>query len=367
MKPEVSFIVPCYNLGHLLAECVESILAQTYGDFELLIMDDCSPDQTPEVARSFRDPRVQHIRNERNLGHIANYNKAIGRARGRYVWLISADDRLGRSYVLERYVRLLDAHPEVGYVFCPAIRLEDDREAGVMEFSAAGPRDAVLPGREFLQELVKYNIVQAPTAMARRECYERVSLFPADLPYSGDWFLWCAFGLHYDVGYFAEPMVYRRYHARNISNYFWNDAVHVYVGNQIEVPWRMRRRAEALGYGAVVESARQAIVAEYVRAIAEVKVPMSLAEFADSLTRHARDAAEARGLRAAVRAGLGDHHYWRGDFGEALAHYGAAVREDPWRVRTLAKYALLRAGTAGVRARELVSALRRRARGARAA
>src|SRR6266853_4290713 len=88
--PTVSFIVLCYKLAHLLPECVNSILSQTYFDFEVLIMDDCLPDNTPEVAQSFADPRVRHIRNDPNLGHLRNYNKGIAMAHGKYIWLISA-------------------------------------------------------------------------------------------------------------------------------------------------------------------------------------------------------------------------------------------------------------------------------------
>ena len=58
-SPTVSFVVPCYKLAHFLPECVNSILGQTYGDLEVLIMDDSSPDNTPEVAHSFRDPPVK--------------------------------------------------------------------------------------------------------------------------------------------------------------------------------------------------------------------------------------------------------------------------------------------------------------------
>src|SRR5262249_32156328 len=121
MNPTVTFVVPCFKLAHFLPECIGSILSQSYRDFEVLIMDDCSPDSTPQVAQSFNDPRVRHVRNERNLGHLRNFNKGIGLARGEYIWLISADDRLRRPYVLERYVQLLQAHPEVGYAFCPAV------------------------------------------------------------------------------------------------------------------------------------------------------------------------------------------------------------------------------------------------------
>src|SRR2546425_3448751 len=112
-NPMVSFVVPCYNLAHLLPECINSILCQTYGDFEVLIMDDCSPDKTAEVAQSFRDHRVKHIRNEPNVGHLRNYNNGIALSQGKYVWLISADDCLRRPYILQRYVDLLNRNPRV--------------------------------------------------------------------------------------------------------------------------------------------------------------------------------------------------------------------------------------------------------------
>src|SRR4029079_12158829 len=104
------------------------ILGQTYGDLEVLIMDDCSPDNTAEVARSFQDQRVRHIRNERNLGALPNYNKGISLSRGKYVWLISADDYLQRPYIVQRYVDLMEANPRVNYVFCPCSVVKNGKE-----------------------------------------------------------------------------------------------------------------------------------------------------------------------------------------------------------------------------------------------
>ena len=77
MNPLVSFVVPCYKLAHLMPQCVNSILRQSYENYEILIMDNCSPDNTPEVAASFGDPRVKLVRNETNLGHVRNFNKGI--------------------------------------------------------------------------------------------------------------------------------------------------------------------------------------------------------------------------------------------------------------------------------------------------
>src|SRR5215471_15701082 len=154
MEPKVSFVIPCYNLAHFLADCVNSILSQTYGDFEILIMDDCSPDNTPEVAAEFEDPRVIYIRNEQNLGHLRNYNKGIELSRGKYVWLISADDYLRRPYILERYVQVMEEQPNVGYVFCPAMKVQDRREMEVVSWSEHGAQDAIFKGRDFLKKLL---------------------------------------------------------------------------------------------------------------------------------------------------------------------------------------------------------------------
>src|SRR5258708_15157639 len=155
MTPAVSFVVPCYNLGHLLGECVDSILRQTYDNFEVLIMDDCSPDNTEEIARSFQDPRVKYVRNDSNLGPLPNYNKGISLTRGKYVWLISADDYLRRPYVLQRYVELLEKNPHVGYTFCPGVGVKNGRETEILEYSAQGHRDQILDGRAFLKKLLE--------------------------------------------------------------------------------------------------------------------------------------------------------------------------------------------------------------------
>src|SRR5438067_4592288 len=163
--PTVSFIVPCYKLGHLLPDCVNSILGQTYADFEILIMDDCSPDSTPEVAASFCDNRVKHVRNNPNLGHLKNYNKGIQMARGKYVWLISADDYLRRPYVLQRYVEVMEKNPRVGYTFCPGVCVRDGEEAEVLGYSVYANRDAVIKGQEFLHSLLDKNIVIAASAL----------------------------------------------------------------------------------------------------------------------------------------------------------------------------------------------------------
>jgi len=364
MNPRVSFVVPCYNLGHLLAECVTAILSQTYGDLEVLIMDDCSPDQTADVARSFRDSRVTHVRNDPNLGHLRNYNKGIGLARGKYVWLISADDCLRRMHVVERYVRLMENHPGVGYVFCPAVRLEDGRESDVIDYSWHGDRDAIIDGRSFLAKLVYANTIASPTGMVRKECYDRLGMFPLDMPWCGDWYLWCLFALHYDVAYLAEPMVYYRRHALTMTNRLMSGSLHHCSEEDVAVPWIIKRKAEEAGHRSIVAACRRALAVEYARSVATQRYKtsgpvMTLEECESSLHHHARDDREERWIRARAYAGIADAAYWQRDFARARAFYTKGLREDAWMPKVLLKFALLALGNAGIACRDGLPSLRR--------
>ena len=367
-EPMVSFVVPCYKLAHLLSECVNSILSQTYGDFEILVMDDCSPDETEKVARSFSDSRVRYVRNETNLGNLRNYNKGIELAKGKYIWLISADDRLRRPYVLDRYVSFLEVHPKVGYVFCPAIRLERGQEGEIIGYSYRGPEDQVYEGRRFLAEIIiSGSTVVAPSGMARKECYEKVSFFPLDLPWGGDWYLWALFALHYDVAYFAEAMVNYRQHELSMTNALVSQQVRNCADSDVEVPRRILKKVEEAAATSLVRTCRTAIAMQYAKNLASRKYrslaswhqyTMTLEEFKKSLRVVARDAQEAKFIRVGAYVAAADLCYWQDDFAQALNFYRLALGEDPSLVTVWTKYLLLRLGHVGIRFRASLLAFR---------
>jgi glycosyltransferase involved in cell wall biosynthesis len=348
-SPLVSFVVPCYKHGHFLEECVRSILAQTYTTFEILVMDDCSPDDTPAIAQSFGDPRVRHIRNEENLGHLRNYNKGIGLARGKYVWLINVDDYLLRPYVLERFVTALETHPSASFVICPAIQTYDGVEGPAC--GSHGTVDAVFAGSEFLKRLVIRNQVATPSAMVRKASYDRMGLFELDLPYAGDWFQWCRHALFGDVAYLAEPMVCYRYHDLNMSKSHREQRLPV-IADEVEVRWRTKNTAERLGRATVVRDAIDAIAVDYGNRVAQSmagqsKFGMTFAEFEGSLYAHCDDAVVRRRITGTVLASVGDHFYHQGDLKLARHYYVRALRMNPRDPRTWLKSSLLATGTIG--------------------
>lgn len=363
-NPTVSFIVPCYKLAHLLPECVNSILAQTYRDFEILIMDDCSPDNTAEVARSFTDPRVIHVRNQPNLGHLRNYNKGIRMARGKYIWLISADDCLRRDYALERYVRVMEEHPNVGYVFCAGCALSDHTETGVIRSSMYRREDGIFPGREFLLDLLKGNFILAASGMARKECYEKVSYFPEDMPYGGDWYLWCVYALHYDVAFFADAMVNYRVHDLSMSTIMAQKDMRAIFADILGVPSRMRREGERIGNAAIVERCRETIIGQYAdclsaKEIRDRKSQISIKEFEESLAAFTDSADEQREIRRRVFCGAGDRFCWDGRFAESASMYRRALALSPWMPAVWLKLALLKTGNVGARVRNMLGGVRR--------
>lgn len=354
--PLVSFVVPCYKHGHFLVECIRSILVQTYANVEVLIMDDCSPDDTPVIARSFSDSRVRHIRNEVNLGHLANYNKGIGLARGKYVWLLNVDDYLRRPYVLERFVDTLERHPDAAYVFCPAVQVHDWQEGAV--FGLHGGSDRIFRKPAFLDRLLVRNRVPTPAAMVRRTSYERMGMFELDLPYAGDWFQWCRHALYGDVAYLAEPMVCYRFHELNMSKDHREQPA-VVIADEIAVRWRTKRTAERCGMTAVAQAAVAAIATDYANRVTrrmgqESKFGMTFEEFAASLNQHRATPDERMRITGTVLAGLGDHYYHQRETSLARQFYVRALKQNPRDLRTWVKGGLLAAGPVGRSLRAVV-------------
>lgn len=363
-SPLVSFVVPCYRMAHLLPECVHSILSQSYQNFEILIMDDCSPDDTPVVARSFRDPRISHIRNEENLGHLRNYNKGISLAEGRYIWLISADDVLRRPYVLERYVTFMEQHPAVGYTICPAVGLVDGRDTGILDYSWLGGEDNLLDGRRFLlTKLIGSGCIAAPTAMARKECYTAISMFPLDMPHQGDIYLWSCFALHYDVGYFAEPMVYYRQNQEGMEHTLRRRDPRILFRDNVGVLWRLSRVAAEAGFPKVVERCFDYLAIHYsfrlrCHLFDQSTLGLSSEEFEKSLAEFATCESEARRVRSGAYSGLGDGCYVHGDFKSARRFYRLALDANPWLMAAWLKFGLLASGAVGRQVRSGMAAVR---------
>jgi glycosyltransferase involved in cell wall biosynthesis len=376
-KITVSFVVPCYKLAHLLPQCVHSILSQSYSDFEILIMDDCSPDDTSTVAASFHDPRIRYIRNEENLRQLRNYNKGIHASRGKYIWLISADDYLRNPYLLERYVELMDANSRIGYSFCPAVGVREGKETGILTYSVYGDRDQIVSGHRFLERLLKNNIVVAPSCLVRRECYEKIGVFPIDaiwtgarvaMEWMGDWYLWCVFALSFDVAYFAEPMVCYREHDLSMTNVFTQqENADNCIRAEIAMLWLVRERALSFRLEKPAKDCLHAVAHAYAQYCTSKQYQwldrssvstMSVEQFEESLCLSTQNEEERRLIRSLCFERVGDIFRSRGDLQLARKYYRESSLSGLWMRTVHIKLLLLALGEPGVRVRKVARSLR---------
>jgi glycosyltransferase involved in cell wall biosynthesis len=213
----VDVVIPCYNYGRYLADCVHSVLSQSGVSVRVLVIDDCSPDNTAEVGQALAaaDERVQFRRHAVNQGHIATYNEGIEWTSSDFYLLLSADDYLLPG-ALARAVRVLTEHPEVGFVYGSAI--ETDADGPAPPATPAGELSGlVLSGPEFILRSGSHNMVPTPTAVIRVDLQKRVRGYRPELPHSGDLEMWLRLAAHGSVGFVPVCQAVYRRHPRNMS------------------------------------------------------------------------------------------------------------------------------------------------------
>jgi len=200
--PRVSVCIPTYRGAATLGPAIESVLAQRFGDFELVIVDDQSPDDTAAVVARYADPRIRYHRNERNLGPQGNWNRCLALARGTYFKLLPHDDLLHPDCLLKQVAVLdADADARLALVFCARDVLGPDGRV----LAARGYRGAPegrLAARALMRACVHRgtNVIGEPGAvLCRRALSERIGGFDARQPYVIDLDHWFRLLCHGDA------------------------------------------------------------------------------------------------------------------------------------------------------------------------
>ena len=222
-EPAVTIVVPNFEHAAYLPQRIESLLAQTFQDFEIIFLDDASTDDSVDVIRRYLDPRRMRleVRASNSGGPFALWNRGAALARGRYLWFAEADDWADPAF-LARLVPVLETHPTVTVVHCPFQRV--DPSGRVEDLSAIWWRDLhptrwthdfVAPGREELAWLARWNVISnASGALVRRATFAAVGGANEHLRLAADWELWAKLLLHGDLGFVASPLNYWRWHER---------------------------------------------------------------------------------------------------------------------------------------------------------
>jgi glycosyltransferase involved in cell wall biosynthesis len=205
--PTVSVVIPTYNAASLLPEAVESVLAQTYRDLEIVVVDDGSTDRTPQVMADYGDP-VRYIRKE-NEGSASARNRGIRAARGEYIAFLDADDRW-RPTKLEKQMRAHRADPSLAWSYTGADLVDADT-------GAIRARKTQLRTRhegDVLRNLILGSFVTPSATVVQRRVFDEVGTFDESSLHriSEDWDLWLRIAAHYPIRFIDEPLVENRQH-----------------------------------------------------------------------------------------------------------------------------------------------------------
>lgn len=209
MKPEVSVVIPAYNAEGYLAETIRSVLAQSYSDYEVVVVDDGSSDRTPEVAKSF-EPHVRVLTKE-NGGPASARNLAINNTSGRYIAFLDSDD-LWVEKKLALQVAFLDDNPGVGLTFGEAWMFSD--EAG--EKTIAGKIGYT--GEATFRSLLFGDYIPNSTVMIRRACVDAVGLLneSRELIAVEDYEYWMRIARSFPMEAIPEALAWYRIRAGNL-------------------------------------------------------------------------------------------------------------------------------------------------------
>lgn len=199
-RPDVTVVIPVYNRADLLPRTLGSVLAQTFEDFEVLVVDDCSEDDPGAVIAAMGDARLRHVRQPVNRGVAAARNRGLREARGRLIAFLDDDDEWFPEKLAEQVALFDRSSPDVGLIYTGVETLEEGGKRTYQIPSARG---------DLYRELLARNILHGVPAsgMIRRNVVATVGFFDETLPAIEDYDYWLRICRHFKVECLAQPLV----------------------------------------------------------------------------------------------------------------------------------------------------------------
>jgi glycosyltransferase involved in cell wall biosynthesis len=219
--PPVSVVIPAYNRAATIAAAIESVLRQTWSDFELIVVDDGSSDGTLAAAAAVRDPRVRLVQNPRNLGAAAARNAGVAEARGTWVAFQDSDDEWLPCKLEKQMARLAAVGAPCVGAYCGLLTLGTlDARPGARIRLRYVPDPGIAPVEgDLLPALLKRNIISTQTLVARRDVFAALGGFDAALPAVEDWDFALRLAHRGPIAFVDEPLVHQRFSENSLTRH----------------------------------------------------------------------------------------------------------------------------------------------------
>ena len=190
-SPLVSVVLPTHNRAHLLPRSIQSVLDQSFTDFEIIIVDDGSVDDTERVVKSFQDIRIRYLKLDENRGGSFARNVGIRASLGRYVAFQDSDDEWLQGKLEEQVTQMRLADVTVGTVYTAFERIYGLERVCVPTASTTNKNGWIL------KELLCHNFITTPAVLIKRECFDNCGFFDENLPRLQDWDLFIRISMSY--------------------------------------------------------------------------------------------------------------------------------------------------------------------------
>lgn len=213
--PRVSVLLTCYNHIAYLPTAMQSVLDQTFGDYEILALDDGSKDGTRDWLRAQNDPRIRCLFNDKNLGTYGTLNVGLRECQGEYVAILNDDD-LWLPEKLQAQLDAFDANPGAGLVHTSGwfIDGKGDRHPNPRPLGFPFPH---LESGDVLSHLMDHNQIITSSVLVKREAFERCGEFDPQFYGCGDWHMWLRIAQKYQIAFVDEPLTLYRVHGANAA------------------------------------------------------------------------------------------------------------------------------------------------------
>ena len=210
--PIVSVIIPTYNRAHLIDKAINSVLSQTYQDYEIIIVDDASTDNTKEVVKDFTDSRISYIFHTNNLDISAARNSGIKASQGKYIALLDSDDEWLPEKLDKQINKFEKESLKIGVIYTGSYYIDEKGNQ---------IRKVHVPIKEgyIYEDLLRAGgYLCLSSTLIKRECFKKVGLFDENLPPCEDLDMWIRIAKYYKFSYIKDLLVATRIHNNQITN-----------------------------------------------------------------------------------------------------------------------------------------------------
>ena len=208
--PKVSVILPTYNRASLIGRAIKSILNQTFNDFELLIIDDGSVDDTEKVVKTFADTKVTYKKHEENKGAAAARNTGIHLARGEFIAFNDSDDEWMPEKLERQIKKFSEVNSNIGVIYCGYIAVSQQTNREIF-------RSTPMEKGKIYPRILQGCITGTFTPLIKQACFEKVGLFDETLPSCQDWDMWIRISEYYEFDFISDILVKMYIHGSQIS------------------------------------------------------------------------------------------------------------------------------------------------------